>query len=59
MTKLSYDPQKAGKKMPVIGWLAMMGRTKHLQKEEYREVVERIQKEVDERFGKLKMMEKI
>ena len=59
VTKLSYDPKKAGKKIPVIEWLAMMGRTKHLQKEEYREVVERIQKEVDERFEQLKMMEKI
>ena len=53
-TKLSYDPEKVGKKIPVIEWLAMMGRTKHLQKEEYREVVERMQKEVDERYEELK-----
>ena len=59
VTKLSYDPQKAGKKIPVIEWLAMMGRTKHLQKEEYREVVERIQKEVDERYEELKKLEKM
>ncbi len=54
VTKLSYDPEKMGKKIPVIDWLSMMGRTKHLQKEEYKEVVERMQKEVDERFYELK-----
>ncbi len=54
VTKLSYDPEKTGKKIPVIDFLSMMGRTRHLQKEEYKEVVERIQKEVDARFYELK-----
>ncbi|MBQ7944400.1 MAG: pyruvate synthase [Lachnospiraceae bacterium] len=53
-TRLSYDPEKMGKKIPVIDWLSMMGRTKHLQKEEYKEVVERMQKEIDARFYMLK-----
>ena len=54
VTKLSYDPEKTGKKIPVVEWLAMMGRTKHLQREEYRDVVVKIQQEVDERFISLK-----
>ena len=54
ITRLSYDPEKTGKKIPVIDWLSMMGRTKHLQKEEYAHVVERMQKEVDARFAELK-----
>lgn len=54
VTKLTYDPEKTGKKIPVLEWLAMMGRTKHLQKEEYKEIVERIQQEVDERYESLK-----
>ena len=54
VTKLSYEPERAGKKIPVIEWLRMMGRTKHLQKEEYRQVVDKLQKEVDERYEKLK-----
>lgn len=54
VTRLSYDPEKTGKKIPVLDWLSMMGRTKHLQKEEYREVVERMQQEIDTRFYKLK-----
>ncbi len=53
-TKLSYDPEKTGKKIPVSDWLSMMGRTKHLQKDVYREVVERLQLEIDTRFYNLK-----
>jgi len=55
VTRLSYDPEKTGKKIPVLDWLSMMGRTKHLQKEEYRQVAERLQQEIDARFYKLKM----
>ncbi len=54
VTKLSYDPQKSGKKIPVLDWLSMMGRTKHLQKEEYADVVERMQAEIDRRYAELK-----
>ncbi len=54
VTRLSYDPEKTGKKIPVIDWLSMMGRTKHLQKEEYAEVVSLMQQEIDRRFGELK-----
>ena len=54
VTRLSYDPEKTGKKIPVLDWLSMMGRTGHLQKEEYRDVVERMQGEIDRRFAELK-----
>ncbi len=54
ITKLSYDPEKTGKKIPVLDWFSMMGRTKHLQAEEYKEVVERLQQETDRRFSELK-----
>ena len=54
ITRLSYDPEKTGKKIPVLDWLSMMGRTKHLQKEQYADVVERLQKETDRRFAALK-----
>ena len=48
------DDPKTGKKIPVSDWLSMMGRTKHLLKEEYVSVVERMQKEIDARFEELK-----
>ena len=54
VTRLSYDPEKTGKKIPVLDWLSMMGRTKHLQKEEYKDVVDRMQGEIDRRFAQLK-----
>ena len=54
VTRLSYDPEKNGKKIPVIDWLSMMGRTKHLQKEEYAHVAARMQQEIDARFQELK-----
>ena len=54
ITTLNYDPEKTKKKIPVEQWLAMMGRTKHLIKPEYKNVVEEIQREVDRRFLRLK-----
>ncbi len=53
-TKLSYDPEKSGKKISVLDWLSMMGRTKHLQKEKYKEIVNDLQMETDRRFMRLK-----
>lgn len=50
ITALSYDPSANGKKIPVADWLSMMGRTKHLQKEAYSDVVSQLQKEIDRRF---------
>lgn len=52
-TKLSYNPQKTNKVIPVIEWLQMMGRTKHLVKEEYGEIVAEMQEEIDRRFQRL------
>lgn len=55
-TALSYDPEKGNKKIPVIEWLAMMGRTRHLVQPEHRETAESIQKEVDRRWERLKAL---
>lgn len=52
-TKLVYNPEKANKKIPVAQWLGMMGRTKHLLKDEYEELRKDIQAEVDRRFERL------
>lgn len=53
-TALSYDPEKTGRKVPVVDWLAMMGRTRHLKEEAYRDVAADIQAEVDRRWARLK-----
>lgn len=54
ITTLNYDPSAKNKKIPVSDWLAMMGRTKHLAKEEYKDIVAEIQNEVNRRFERLK-----
>ena len=54
ITALNYDPASSNKKIPVTEWLGMMGRTRHLLKEEYRSVTEEIQKEIDRRYARLK-----
>ena len=54
ITRLSYDPEKKGKKCPAEQWLSQMGRTRHLCGEESREVLDRFQQEVDRRWARLK-----
>lgn len=54
ITTLSYNPEKMQKKIPVLDWFSMMGRTKHLAKEPYQDIVKEIQDEVDRRWERLK-----
>lgn len=54
ITTLNYNPEKREKKIPVLDWLTMMGRTKHLSEEVYKGIVEDIQAEVDRRWERLK-----
>lgn len=54
LTRLSYDPEKTGKKIPVAKWLEMMGKSKHLLKPEHSESLFRFQTEVDRRWTQLK-----
>ncbi|MBP3038965.1 pyruvate synthase [Bacillaceae bacterium Marseille-Q3522] len=53
-TTITYDPQKKNKKVPLTDWLKYMGKTKHLLKEENRELLEEFQIEVENRWLKLK-----
>ena len=54
-TVLSYDPEARNKKIPITDWLKMMGRTRHLADEKYDDATNRIQKEVDRRWKRLKV----
>ena len=55
-TTLTYNPEKQNKKIPVEDWLKMMGRTKHLIKDDYKDVCKSIQSEIDRRWERLKAM---
>ncbi|MDD6039288.1 MAG: thiamine pyrophosphate-dependent enzyme [bacterium] len=58
ITTLNFDPEEKGKKIPVGEWFAMMGRTKHLSQDQYKDVLESIQAETDRRFHRLREMSK-
>ncbi len=53
-TTISYDPEQRGKKIAVSEWLSMMGRTKHLCNDRYKDIRDEIQNEIDRRWNHLK-----
>lgn len=56
ITTLNYDPGEKGKKVPVTEWLKLMGKTKHMLKPDYKDIVDQLQTEVDRRFARIKAM---
>jgi len=57
VTKITFDPGRAGKKIPVTQALSKMGRAfSHLAKPEYAALADEIQREVDRRWERLKVM---
>ncbi len=54
VTKINYNPEEKNKKIEIIDWFKMMGRTKHMAKADYADVVGQIQNEVDRRWDRLK-----
>ena len=54
ITSLNYDPEQKGKKIGIGEWFQMMGRTKHILKNE--PMLETIQTEIDRRWNRLKAM---
>ncbi|MEE4218219.1 MAG: thiamine pyrophosphate-dependent enzyme [Xanthomonadales bacterium] len=56
ITTITYDPELLGRKRKITDWLGQMGKTKHLMKEENREALAAIEKEVDRRWRRIKAM---
>ncbi|TCK86751.1 pyruvate ferredoxin oxidoreductase alpha subunit [Natranaerovirga hydrolytica] len=57
ITTITYNPEGKDKKIAVEEFFKMMGRTKHLtKKEEYKEIMDQIQTEIDRRWERLKAM---
>lgn len=54
VTTITYDPEARNKKVPVVEWFKMMGRTKHLAKDEYADIMNDIQADIDRRWMRLK-----
>lgn len=54
ITKINYNPEENNKKISVLEWFEMMGRTRHLKGERFQPIAEQIQNEVDRRWERLK-----
>lgn len=54
ITTINYNPEEKDKKIAVIDWFEMMGRTKHLKKQAYGDITDAVQREVDRRWERLK-----
>ncbi|WP_096153880.1 thiamine pyrophosphate-dependent enzyme [Bacillus sp. FJAT-45066] len=54
ITTVTYNPEEKNKRIDVTGWLEMMGKTKHLLKEESKEMLQMFNDEVERRWQQLK-----
>ncbi|MFS0861942.1 thiamine pyrophosphate-dependent enzyme [Fredinandcohnia sp. 179-A 10B2 NHS] len=54
ITTVTYDPEAKKKRIDVTGWLELMGKTKHLLKEESSEMLQLFRDEVERRWRMLK-----
>jgi len=55
-TRITYNPEERGKRIPLTQWLDMMGRTRHLIKPEYADILHSMEAEVERRWQRLKAM---
>lgn len=55
-TTLNYDPDAAGRRVPVVEWLKLMGKTRHLAKPANADFVAGIQAETDRRWARIRAM---
>ncbi|NKE05509.1 thiamine pyrophosphate-dependent enzyme [Mesobacillus selenatarsenatis] len=54
ITNITYDPEAKNKKIPLTDWLKYMGKTKHLLKEENKDMLVEFEEEVEKRWQRLK-----
>jgi pyruvate ferredoxin oxidoreductase alpha subunit len=54
MTTITYDPEARNKRVALAEWLKYMGKSKHLLKEDNRELLVEFEREVQRRWEKLK-----
>jgi pyruvate ferredoxin oxidoreductase alpha subunit len=53
-TKITYNPEEKGKRVPVGEWLKMMGKTRHLLKPEFQPELTAFEEVVEQRWQRLK-----
>ena len=57
ITRITYDPEPLGRRIPVARWLALMGKTRHLCRPENADLLAAIEAEVERRWQRLKAMD--
>ncbi|WP_059173746.1 thiamine pyrophosphate-dependent enzyme [Bacillus sp. FJAT-27445] len=53
-TTITYNPEEKNKRVPASEWLRYMGKSKHLLKEENKELLAAFEKEIENRWQRLK-----
>lgn len=53
-TRINYDPEAIGRRVPVADWLKLMGKTRHLTQPEYAAELRSLEEEVERRWQRLK-----
>jgi pyruvate ferredoxin oxidoreductase alpha subunit len=56
VTKLTYDPERLNKRIPLRDWLGLMGKTKHLLQPDLAPQLEKAEAEVERRWRRIKAM---
>lgn len=54
VTTLTYNPEEKNKRIDVTGWLELMGKTKHLLKDDSKDMLQEFRNEVERRWNMLK-----
>lgn len=57
ITKITYDPERSNKKMPVSKFFSRLGVMKHLLQDDHEDQLMAIQQEIDRRWNRLKAMD--
>ncbi|MNI96501.1 Pyruvate synthase subunit PorB [compost metagenome] len=53
LTRITYNPEEKGKRIPAVDWLKRMGKTKHLVNEP--ELLQEFEHEIERRWTRLKL----
>ncbi|CAH1191732.1 hypothetical protein PAECIP111892_00725 [Paenibacillus auburnensis] len=53
ITRITYNPEEKGKRIPAVDWLKRMGKTKHLVKDT--ELLQDFENEIERRWNRLKL----
>nr|WP_240464171.1 thiamine pyrophosphate-dependent enzyme [Paenibacillus apiarius] len=54
VTNITYNPEEKNKKIPLLDWLNMMGKTRHMAKPENADTLNQFEQEVERRWSVLK-----